>query len=310
MADIVGPPKKKIRNRPIAPELRALLDGAADATSVEKIVIISGGQTSSRDPSLKNKIGGWTGSRRHDNGRAADIQLMKNGRVLRFTDTDGSQVAGFVTAAAARGAIGIGAGEGYMGRTTIHVGFGQTVADRTEVVWGANDSSANAPRWLRAAARAGWAAPVYSSAFAEATPAGSYHSVVMAREGLWLRKGAGLGFDRAKLLEMGSELTILGFDGEWARVSLRGDAFIDGHVYAAYLKSADQSVGDGGQEPEPDEDGLELIGDGGEEPTGEDGDKPRSDGPGNDAEVNEGPASGSARSRRARRARGGSPADA
>lgn len=307
MAQIVGPPSNKTRNRPISPELHAVLDGAADATGIDKIVIVSGGQTSSRDPRLKNKVGGWTGSRRHDNGRAADIQLVKNGRVLSFTDADGSKVAGFVTAAAARGAIGIGAGEGYMGPTTIHVGFGQTTADRTEVVWGANNASANAPRWLRAAARTGWA----TRAFAATAAPSARHSVVMAREGLWLRKGAGLGFDRARLLEVGTELTILGFDGEWARVSLMGDTLIDGHVYAAYLRAAEQPVDEGGEEPTIDENGEELVGDGGEEPANEQAEGPISDGDKDGAEVTEGAASGTARSarpRRPRRLRGGSPA--
>ena len=50
MAEIVGPPANVIRNRPITTELRELLDGSADATGVEKVVIVSGGQTSNHAP--------------------------------------------------------------------------------------------------------------------------------------------------------------------------------------------------------------------------------------------------------------------
>lgn len=60
-------------------------------------------------------------------------------------------------------------------------------------------------------------------------------SIVNARDGLWLRKGPGLAFDRARLLEAGTALTILGLDGEWARVDLQGDGMIDGYVFAAFL---------------------------------------------------------------------------
>ena len=50
MAEIVGPPTSVIRNRPITTELRELLDGAAEDTGVEKVVILSGGQTSNHAP--------------------------------------------------------------------------------------------------------------------------------------------------------------------------------------------------------------------------------------------------------------------
>ncbi len=116
MAVIVGPPANATRCRPITTELQELLNGAADATGVDKVVIVSGGQTSNHAPHLKGVPCGWTGSRRHDNGGAADIELIRGGNTLSFTDTNGSQVAGFVTACAARGATGIGAGEHYMGK--------------------------------------------------------------------------------------------------------------------------------------------------------------------------------------------------
>jgi hypothetical protein len=65
-----------------------------------------------------------------------------------------------VRSAAANGATGIGAGERYMGKTTIHVGFGTTPEDRSKLVWGAEGRSANAPNWLRRAAQEGWNSPL------------------------------------------------------------------------------------------------------------------------------------------------------
>jgi hypothetical protein len=258
MAQIVGPPANVIRNRAITTELRELLDGAAEATRLERVVIVSGGQTSNHARHLKGVVGGWTGSRRHDNGRAADIELVRDGDTLTFTDTDGSQVAEFVTASAARGATGIGAGVHYMGRRRIHVGFGKSPTDLQELVWGAAGASANAPAWLRAAAREGWNNPVEETFAAAPSVRASGRSIVTARDGLWLRKGPGLGFNRARLLDEGTELTVLGLDGEWARVDLEGDGRIDGHVFAAFLGVADLSDADDGVE-EPAEEALAEL---------------------------------------------------
>ena len=160
MAEIVGPPATAVRNRAITAELRGVLNGAADANGIQRVVIFSGGQTDNHAPHLKNVVGGWTGSRRHDNGRAADIHLIRDGNMLSFTNSNGSQVAAFITDVAARGANGIGAATDYMGPTSIHVGFGLSPSDTTELTWGRNGASANAPMWLRTAARAGWNNPV------------------------------------------------------------------------------------------------------------------------------------------------------
>ena len=154
MAVIVGPPENAIRCRPITAELRELLNEAADASGVDRVVITSGGQPSNHAPHLKGVTCGWKGSRRHDNGNAADLQLVRNGTTLSFTDTDGSQVDEFVTDCAARGATGIGAGVHYMGRKTMHIGFG------SKAVWGAEGLSANAPDWLQVAVNEGWDSPV------------------------------------------------------------------------------------------------------------------------------------------------------
>lgn len=236
MVEIVGPPRTAVRNQPITPELRGLLEGAAQATGIQKIVIVSGGQTSDHSPHLEGVVGGWTGSRRHDNGRAADIELVKGGRTLSFTDTDGSKVQDFVTATAARGASGIGAGERYMGPTRLHVGFGLSPTDVSRIVWGAAGAAANAPAWLKAAARRGWES---EQPLAPPVVLSGMRSVVTARNGLWLRKGPGLHFDRTRLLDAGTIVTIRGFDGEWARVDLENDGLVDGHMFAAYLAATD-----------------------------------------------------------------------
>jgi hypothetical protein len=139
----------KIRDKPIAQELELVLRRAADSAGVDTVFITSGGQ-----PGTSGKR---TGSTRHDGGRAADLQLIKDGRPLTFTDeTADPIIEAFVTSAAANGAIGIGAGVEYMGPRTLHVGFGRSLQDLTKVVWGAGKTSANAPPWLRAAAEKGW----------------------------------------------------------------------------------------------------------------------------------------------------------
>jgi hypothetical protein len=66
--------------------------------------------------------------------------------------------------------------------------------------------------------------------------------VVVARSGLQLRKGPGLEFGISKTIESGTEISVVGFDGpddEWARVDLENDGLVDGHMFAAFLLSAD-----------------------------------------------------------------------
>lgn len=105
----------KIRDKPIAQELELVLRRAADSAGVDTVFITSGGQ-----PGTSGKR---TGSTRHDGGRAADLQLIKDGRPLTFTDeTADPIIEAFVTSAAANGAIGISAGIEYMGPHTLHVG--------------------------------------------------------------------------------------------------------------------------------------------------------------------------------------------
>ncbi|MER9702220.1 glucosaminidase domain-containing protein [Mesorhizobium sp. M0133] len=142
----------KIRDRPISKELEAVLQKAGSAAGIDKIFITSGGQPGT--------TGRSTGSTRHNGGRAADLQLFVKGKAQTFSDSQASRtVTKFVTAAAAHGATGIGAGVGYMGPATLHVGFGLNAADRSKITWGAQGRSANAPAWLIKAADEGWNFP-------------------------------------------------------------------------------------------------------------------------------------------------------
>jgi hypothetical protein len=146
-ARIIEATAGKTRDLPIKAKLREILLQAGIEAGVEIVRVTSGGQA------RKGSGGKRTGSTRHDDGNAGDLQLEKSGRVLSF-ETDRAIFVTFVTACFRLGATGIGAGIGYMGQHTIHVGFG------TKLVWGAGGLSANAPAWLRAAmAAANGAAP-------------------------------------------------------------------------------------------------------------------------------------------------------
>ena len=73
----------KIRDRPISKELEVVLQRAGSAAGVGKIFITSGGQ-----PGTTGKS---TGSTRHNGGRAADLQLLVNGKVQTFSDSQASR---------------------------------------------------------------------------------------------------------------------------------------------------------------------------------------------------------------------------
>jgi peptidoglycan hydrolase-like protein with peptidoglycan-binding domain len=161
--DESGLTSAKIRDRPINGKLRRVLLAAAADAGVDVVTIVSGGQPGSR--------GQRTGSNRHDGGNAADLELIANGRTLNFTNTsDLDTICRFVAAAAASGAIGIGAGVDYMGPTRLHVGFGNGPGDTAKVVWGASGAPANAPAWLSDAAARGWGSPASAPAPDEAWP--------------------------------------------------------------------------------------------------------------------------------------------
>jgi hypothetical protein len=126
------------RNQPLSPDIAREFELAAQAAGIDEIRVTSGGQPSSGP----NR----TGSHRHDEGGAGDIQLVKDGRVLDFTDpNDLPYFTKFVESGKGAGLTGFGAGTDYMGSSTIHAGGGPSA------VWGAGGSGQNAPDWLRQA---------------------------------------------------------------------------------------------------------------------------------------------------------------
>lgn len=237
MPQVVEETKNSIRNLPIQPKLRSLLEKAAEVAGVDTVLVTSGGQ-----PPYPGKP--RIGSTRHDNGWAADLKLIRNGQVVSFTDeAERAVFEAFVAAAAAHGATGIGAGVDYMGPDTIHVGFGTSPTDHSKVVWGAGGKAATAPAWLRAAAQKGWSGAVSTTATSVAPVTsgarGSY--IVVARDGLRLRGGPGVEFGVITTLKEGTVLTVLDLHGAgnaWARVDLEGDGLVDGFVFSAFLEPA------------------------------------------------------------------------
>lgn len=137
MARLTEATKGKIRDLPISDRLRTLLLAAAERSSIDTVVVTSGGQCA------KGSCTKRTGSTRHDLGNAADLELHKDGRALDFTSAvDLPDIRAFVLVAVRLGATGLGAGVDYMGPRTLHVGFGPPA------VWGAGGAVANAPTWL------------------------------------------------------------------------------------------------------------------------------------------------------------------
>lgn len=127
----------QIRKGPISERLKRVLQIAAAEAGVD-VRVKSGGQPP----------GGGTGSDRHDNGNAADLDLYIGNRRLSPKNPEDLPIfKKFVATAKAEGATGIGAGEGYMSQdgSRLHVGFG------TEAIWGADKSSKTAADWLREA---------------------------------------------------------------------------------------------------------------------------------------------------------------
>jgi hypothetical protein len=242
MTTFSGPPNGAIRNKAISAELKEVLDAAAQAAGVDTVQITSGGQDVLGEGTRR------TGSTRHDRGRAADLQLVVNGTTLTFTDQSAHPVIlAFVTAAAAAGATGIGAGVGYMGNRTIHVGFGTSVSDKSELTWGAGGRSVNAPQWLRDAAEAGWSVSGLAGGAHGVQASGRY--VVIARGGLKLRGGPGTNFGSEKTIPAGTELDVIQIsadDSSWVGVALEGNGLLDGYVFASFLAPAGTATGSEG----------------------------------------------------------------
>lgn len=222
MVELVEDTKGKTRDLPISESLRNILIQACDGLDIDRIRVFSGGQC------RKGTCGKREGSTRHDLGQAADLELWKDGRALSFTDSGDLPVfEAFVYNCASLGATGIGAGIGYMGKHGVHVGFGKTA------VWGKSGSGANAPAWLRDAAKAGWKAGGIETR-------ASYE--VTARPGLRLRAGPGLEFGVLSTVGVGEIVSVVGVDGandDWAQVDLYGDDYVDGYLMRSFLREVD-----------------------------------------------------------------------
>ena len=139
----------KIRNQPIANDLNSILAQAGAAAGVN-VNVTSGGQPA------KGSGGRRTGSTRHDNGHAADVQLsLANGRVLSLNNpADVPIIQNFIRETKRFGATGIGAGNGYMGDNTFHIDNASLYNQGNAGFWGGpldngTYRSRNAPRWLR-----------------------------------------------------------------------------------------------------------------------------------------------------------------
>lgn len=109
------------RRLPLAAQTKGWLEAGAAAAGVT-VEVFSGGQAA------KGTGGPRTGSTRHDLGGAADVKLRDpaTGRLLNMNNpADRARMEAFVAAAVAAGATGVGAGLGYMGASSIHVGGGR-----------------------------------------------------------------------------------------------------------------------------------------------------------------------------------------
>jgi hypothetical protein len=108
-----------IRKGALSPELVEQLNIAGQATGL-RAVVASGGQRMHGAP-------GATGSHRHDQGGAGDIDLYDGNRKLDARNPeDRERMAAYVTEAVRAGATGVGHGHGYMGPSRIHIGGGKT----------------------------------------------------------------------------------------------------------------------------------------------------------------------------------------
>jgi len=123
-----------IRRLPISRALMNVLQAAAEEVRVD-VVVTSGGQMPyaewERSPGRgrhRNSSNQWVytingravriGSRRHDGGNAADLQIKSGGRFVRL---DTPLMNSFITACFRHGAEGGGGSPGYMGDTTVHI---------------------------------------------------------------------------------------------------------------------------------------------------------------------------------------------
>lgn len=246
MSQVIENQGGKIRNQPIKSRLKLILSEAGEMAGVDMVEVTSGGQMSVAAAVAaggelvdarrqRYRVNGRivrTGSSRHDNGGAADLNLQIGGRRQDFTTSSGRRVVEkFLEYCTAFGANGIGASRDYMGPVTMHVGFGAPAA------WGgANASSANAPVWLRQAWNRGMNSPtpLRSRPDPDMTGVGRYS--VTARSSLNLRGGPGTDFPIIGGLPFDQEVEVLSRQGDWAKIDILFDGIADGYVHGAFLR--------------------------------------------------------------------------
>jgi len=247
MAQVFENQAGKIRNQPIKNKLKRILAEAGEMAGVDVVEVTSGGQmsvpaakaaggvlvdTRRRRYRVKGRIV-RTGSARHDNGGAADLNLQVNGKKQDFTTVSGRRVVEkFLEHCTSFGANGIGAAANYMGPVTMHVGFG------TPAAWGADGASVNAPPWLRQAWNRGMSSPMALPAQSGAELTGTGRFRVTARNGLNLRGGPGTDFPVIGELPFDQVVEVLSRNGDWAMVDILGDANPDGYVHGSFLTKA------------------------------------------------------------------------
>ena len=256
MAGIVGPPANVIRNRPITTELRELLDGAADATGSRK-----GGDRVGRPD--QQPCPPSEGCRRRLD-RVAPARQRQGGRHRARQGRTHADLHGYERVAS-RGI-----------RDSRRSAWGNRHRSRHELIWDGKEFTSDSEIACRSAkAGLGRRRRIRERAGLVANSRPGKGGTIRSRRilprpfGPNLRaldrhgtrravaaQGAGLGFDRARLLDEGRELTVLGLDGEWARVDLEGDGRIDGHVFAAFLGAADFGNADDGVEEPGEEEAL------------------------------------------------------
>ena len=118
----------KTRDKPLQPKLEQSMGFLQDMGIT--MHVSSGGQDA-HGPKR-------TGSHRHDNGGAGDVDFYKNGKPLKHTNAaDRAVISEIITTAVANGVTGVGVA--YMGDGRVHIGYG------TDAVW--SGKGAKAPAW-------------------------------------------------------------------------------------------------------------------------------------------------------------------
>lgn len=124
------------RNQPLSEDLAERLRFLEEMGLTAEV--FSGGQPSEGP--------GRVGSHRHDHGNSGDVRFFQGDRQLNWAnEADLPIFQDIVRKGKAAGITGFGAGPGYMGEGTMHIGMG------APAVWGAGGKGDNAPNWLREA---------------------------------------------------------------------------------------------------------------------------------------------------------------